>query len=179
MDYLLPDELRVLAIDPFHRGLGFAILEGPHRLVDWGIKKATGDKNIECVRIVKDLIDYYLPHVLVLENSAGKRSRRCARVQELLRAVREATRQKGVKVMDLTPDSVRRAFLPKKDIVAAAIAGRFPELAPRLPRPRKCGDSEHSAMPVFDATAFAVTFFYFRNRKRLCEERKAIRAVLG
>jgi hypothetical protein len=52
------------------------------------------------------------------------------------------------------------------------------ELASRLPKPRTLTMPEHSAMPVFDATAFAMTFLYFRNRKRLGEERKAIRSAL-
>ncbi len=72
--------------------------------------------------------------------------------------------------MDLSHSRVERAFAPKK---AAAIAGRFPELAPRLPRTRTLTMSEQYQMPVFDAMAFALTFFYFRNRKRLLEERKA------
>ena len=33
--------------------------------------------------------------------------------------------------------------------------------------------SEHSAMPVFDAAAFAMTYFYFRNRKRMSDIRKS------
>lgn len=179
MDYILTDELRVLAIDPSTRGLGFAVLEGPRRLLDWGVREAAGDKNAECVRIVLELIDHYHPHVLVLENTAAEASRRRMRVRELLEAIRAAARQKGVKVLEETSGRVRRAFVPKKDTIAAAIAGRFPELASRLPRPRKCGDNEHSAMPVFDAMAFAMTFFHFRERKQLCEERKAIRAALG
>jgi hypothetical protein len=76
-----------------------------------------------------------------------------------------------------SPDRVRIAFTPKKDTIAAALAGRFPELASRLPKPRTLTMPEHSVMPVFDATAFAMTFFYFRNQKRLGEERKAIRAA--
>jgi Holliday junction resolvasome RuvABC endonuclease subunit len=180
MDYLLPDEIRVLAIDPSHRGLGFAVMEGPSELLDWGVKQAEdGDKNAKCVGIVKDLIDRYRPHVLVLENSTGKNSRRCERVQELLQAVRQAARQKGVKVLEETTERVQKAFVPKKDTIAAAIAGRFPELAARLPKPRTLTTSEHSAMPVFDAMAFAMTYFYFRNRKRLGEERKAMREALG
>jgi RNase H-fold protein (predicted Holliday junction resolvase) len=177
MDYILPDELRVLAIDPSTRGLGFAVLEGPHRLLDWGVKQAPDNKNAECVRIVKDLIEQYRPHVLVLENVEGSDSRRRPRVRELLQAIRETARQQGVKVMEETPERVRTAFTPKKDTIAAALAGRFPELAARLPKPRTLTMPEHSAMPVFDATAFAMTFFYFRNRKRLGEERKAIRAA--
>jgi RNase H-fold protein (predicted Holliday junction resolvase) len=179
MDYILPDELRVLAIDPSTRGLGFAVLEGPHRLLDWGVKQATDDKNAESVRIVKELIEQYRPHVLVLENVQGNNSRRRSRVRELLQLIREAARRQGVKVMDETPDRVRTAFTPKKDTIAAALAGRFPELASRLPKPRTLTMPEHSAMPVFDATAFAMTFFHFRNRKRLVEERKVIRSALG
>ena len=30
---------RVLAIDPYSNGFGFAVLEGPKRLIDYGIKK--------------------------------------------------------------------------------------------------------------------------------------------
>jgi hypothetical protein len=177
MDYILTDEHRVLAVDPSTRGLGFAILEGPNQLIDWGVKQAEGDKNGECLRMVKELIDQYRPHVLVLENVSGKDSRRRTRVRELLQAIRETARQLGVKVMAETPERVRAAFTPKKDTIAAALAGRFPELASRLPKPRTLTMPEHSAMPVFDATAFAMTFFHFRNRKRLGEERKAIRAA--
>jgi Holliday junction resolvasome RuvABC endonuclease subunit len=178
MDYILPTELRVLAIDPSTRGLGFAILEGPHRLLDWGVKEATENKDAKCVEIVLELIDHYRPHILVLENTAAEGSLRRARVRGLLEAIRTAARQKGVKVLEETSGRVRRAFVPKKDTIAAAIAGRFPELASRLPRPRKCGDNEHSAMPVFDAMAFAMTFFHFRERKQRLEEWKTIRSAL-
>jgi hypothetical protein len=164
VNYLLPSELRVLAIDPSSRGLGFVVLEGPERLVDWGIKKTAEDKNAECVKMVAELIDRYRPHVLVIEDSAGKSSRRRARVRELLDAIRQLAREKRITLMDCSPSRVHRAFAPKKDIVAAAIAGRFPELAPRLPRPRTLTMSEQYEMPVFDAMAFALTFFHFRTR---------------
>jgi len=36
--------IRVLAIDPSTRGFGFAVLEGPSRLIDWGVKE-TRSKN--------------------------------------------------------------------------------------------------------------------------------------
>ena len=32
-------DIRVLAIDPSTRGFGFAVLEGPNRLIDWGVKE--------------------------------------------------------------------------------------------------------------------------------------------
>ena len=84
MDYILPDELRVLAIDPSHRGFGFAVLEGPSQLLDCVRQAEEGDKNAKCVAIVRELIDRYRPHVLVVENAARKSSRRCERVHKLL-----------------------------------------------------------------------------------------------
>jgi hypothetical protein len=154
------------------------VLEGPTQLLDWGVKVPSGDKNTQCLNAVRELIGRYRPHFLVLENTAGKSSRRSARVRELLEAIRQAAQAKGVKVLDVTPDRVKRAFIPRKDMVAAAIAGRFPELAPRLPRSRTLTMNEQYKMPIFDAMAFALTFFYFRERKRLFEERKAIRSAL-
>ena len=82
-----------------------------------------------------------------------------------------------MKVLDFTPERVRKAFAPTKDVIAAAIAGRFPELQPRLPKPRTLTMSEQYEMPVFDAMAFAQAYFYFHNRKRLSLERKPFYAA--
>ena len=179
MNYLFPDEMRVLAIDPSTKGIGFAVLEGPEQLVDWGVKQVGEDKNAECVEIVRDLIERYRPHVLVIENAEDEDSRRRERVRELLDAIRKIAREKGVKVLDVTPSRIRHAFAPKKDVIAAAIAGRFPELQPRLPKERTLTMSEQYEMPVFDAMAFAQTFFYLQKRKRLAHERKAIKEAIG
>jgi hypothetical protein len=50
--------------------------------------------------------------------------------------IHRLVREKRVRVLEVTPARVRHAFAPTKDMIAAAIAGRFPELGPRLPRPR-------------------------------------------
>ena len=31
---------RIITIDPVTRGFGFAVLEGPEDLIDWGVKEA-------------------------------------------------------------------------------------------------------------------------------------------
>src|SRR2546425_7905384 len=183
MDYILTtNQLRVLAIDPSTKGIGFAVLEGPERLIDWGIKQAEGDtddaKNAECAKIVAELIDRSRPRILTLEDAAADDSRRCERVRNLLAAIRQLAREKRVKVLDFTPERVRSAFTPTKDVIAAAIAGRFPELQPRLPRPRTLTMSEQYEMPVFDAMAFAVAFFHLRSRKHLSGERTLLKSAL-
>ena len=47
---------------------------------------------------------------------------------------------------------------------AVAIAKRFPELAPRLPRFRKPWMSEDYRMSIFDAVGFALVYFNKRNQ---------------
>jgi len=61
---------------------------------------------------------------------------------------------------------VRRTFsevgVSTKHQIAGAISSTFPELAPRLPPPRRTWMSEDEGMSVFDAAAFAVAHFQLR-----------------
>src|SRR5437870_1613293 len=77
-------EIRVLAIDPSTRGFGFAVLEGPNRLIDWAVKETKVNKNAKSLKLIDDLIDRYQPNVIVVEDYAGKGSRRCRRIQTLI-----------------------------------------------------------------------------------------------
>jgi hypothetical protein len=57
---------------------------------------------------------------------------------------------------------VKQAFsesASNKYEIAVAIANRFPELAPRLPRFRKAWMSEDYRMSIFDAVGFGLAFF--------------------
>jgi RNase H-fold protein (predicted Holliday junction resolvase) len=67
-------EIRVLAIDPSTRGFGFAILEGPERLIDWGVKETTVDKNRRVLKLINDLIDEYQPNAIIVEDCSAKGS---------------------------------------------------------------------------------------------------------
>ena len=75
---------RVLAIDPFSRGVGFAVLEGPECLIDWGIRTTGRADNAKAARVIDKLIDRFWPDVLALEDWDSAGSRRCGRVQKLL-----------------------------------------------------------------------------------------------
>jgi RNase H-fold protein (predicted Holliday junction resolvase) len=65
-------DIRVLAIDPSTRGFGFAVLEGPNRLIDWGVKETKIDKNRMTLKLVADLIERCQPSVIVVEDYEGK-----------------------------------------------------------------------------------------------------------
>src|ERR1700675_1848775 len=122
----LPNEICVLAVDPSPHGIGFTVLEGPDNLVDWGVKQAAEeDKNATCVRIVRELIDRYRPHVLAIEDASDDESHREGRVLELLDQLKTLGREKRVRVAIFSRGRVHAAFRPRKDVIAAAIAGRF------------------------------------------------------
>jgi hypothetical protein len=161
---------RILAIDPITRGFGFAVLEGPDVLVDWGLKGTSQwrePRNAWCLRQIGDLIDRYQPDALVLEEHADPRSRRCSRIRHLLDGISELALARGVKVQRISKRRLGRAFSSgraTKYKAALAIAGRFPELAVRLPSIRKPWMSEDVRMGIFDAVALALALFA---RKRI------------
>ena len=65
-------EKRILAVDPSTRGFGFAVLEGPERLVDWGVKEARDNKHVKCLGQIEKLIKQYEPDAIVVEDAAAK-----------------------------------------------------------------------------------------------------------
>jgi len=163
-------EKRVLAIDPTTKGFGFAVMEEPERLIDWGVKGVMKSKKERSLELIADLIDQYQPDVIVVEDFAGRGSRRCKRVQELIARIIKLGSEKKVRIRDFSPLSVKKAFFGSgastKHQIATAIAQRLPELAPRVPPFRRCWMSEDYRMSIFDAVSFALTFFYFEIKKK-------------
>ena len=162
---------RVLAIDPSTRGFGFAILEGPNRLIDWGVKETKTDKRKRSLKLIADLIEQYQPSVLVVEDYTRKGSRRCRRVRKLIKDISRLAVQRKIKVRNFSRLKVKQAFsesgASNKYEIAIAIARRFPELVPRLPRFRKPWMSEDYRMSIFDAVGFGLTCFCIDNKRKL------------
>ncbi len=163
MSHAYTKDIRVLAIDPSSRGFGFAVLEGPERLIDWGVKETKTDKKRRSLKLIDDLIERYQPSVVVVEDYAGKGSRRCRRVRELIEDISKLASKRKIRVRSFSTAKVKQAFsesgASNKQDIATAIANRFPELAPRLPRFRKPWMSEDYRMSIFDAVGLAITFF--------------------
>lgn len=169
MNRSLPSR-RVLSIHPSTRGFGFAVLEGPEVLVDWGICETREDKNGQAIRRITDKIQRYQPDVIVMEDHYGEACRRCGRVKELIAVILKAALERKIKVRLISRTKVRQAFSdlgPKtKHRIACDVAARFPELTPRLPPARKPWMPEHHNMSIFDALAFALAYFHFLERKQ-------------
>jgi len=154
---------RVLAVEPISKGFGYAVLEGPESLVDWGVKRSPKASNDWCLRQVGDLLDQFHLDLLVIEDAAAKGSRRSPRIRELLQGIRRLARTKKVPTRILSRRSVHRAFGSSepatKDRIAARIAQRFPVLLPKVPPPRKPWKSEDHRLAIFTAAALGLTLF--------------------
>jgi len=153
---------RVLAIDPFSRGIGFAVLEGPERLIDWGLKTTGRADNEKAIRATLALVARFQPDVLAVEDSGAVGSRRCGRVQTLLDRI-VSTKARRLPVRRVSRGQLSAIGpLPQagtKHGRACLLAERFPELQLSLPRFRKPWMSEDDRMAIFDAVGFAVACF--------------------
>ena len=153
---------RVLAIDPTNRGCGFAVLEGPTRLIDWGNKRVVGrNVNAGCIAAVVRLLRWYEPECLVIEDCTVRGARRRERVRRLTDDLADLARRFNVRAVRVPWARVRKVCgsspTATKEQIATRLAEQFPELARHLPAHRKPWMSEDVRMSIFDAVALAMT----------------------
>jgi hypothetical protein len=156
----------VLAVFPSTRGFGYAVFEGPASLVDWGVKSVRRrQKNLASLRKIRELLAFYQPDALIVENYQGRGSRRAKRIQTLINLMTAHAADQRITTISYSRSEVRAPFgLTTKREIAEAIVREFPELEPRLPPVRKIWMSEDARMNIFDASALAITFFDSRSR---------------
>src|SRR6266571_2790960 len=95
-------ERLILAIYLTTRGFGFVVFEGRQRTIDWGVKDARGDKNPKVLAKIEELMSWYRPEVLVLENAHGAGSRRAERIRQLNLQVVELAKTRKIPVRQFT-----------------------------------------------------------------------------
>lgn len=152
---------RIIAVDPSIRGFGFCVFEG-EELLDWGVKHVRAEKNGACVKKLGELLEWYRPRVLVLEDSKVRACRRGARPRLLLQAMGRLARRSRVRVTRISVRTARRRIThderANKYDMADRLAAAYPALAWSLPRRRKCWMSEDERMSIFEAAGLAVAF---------------------
>lgn len=160
--------LRVLGVSQSPRDYGFAILEGPATLVDWGVRGLGKQKRRESLAKLTALISWYKPDVIVVE-ACQDDCRRGANVRARIRDLVILAKSLGIRVLQVTRSTVRKCFEPHrartKEEIAKVIARELPELFHRQPRKRKLWTSEDPRMHIFDATALALAFYWCESRK--------------
>jgi len=176
-------QIRVLAIDPFARGFGFAILEGAECPIDWGVKEARKDKAALCMRQIVRLIECYRPDVLVVEDWRDPGCRRCPRVRALIQEILELATNRKVKTRRFSRRVVRATFAHcgafSKHEIAGAIVKQLPDLSHLQPPIRKLWMSEDYRENIFDAFALALVVFSCTNSTIISAGREGMGRLLG
>jgi hypothetical protein len=155
-------EKRILAIDLRGRSFGFAVFEGPSRLLDWGVKSFR--RGVNAVKSPASdkfgtLMDDFSPDEVVLRKRDGDGHKRRCEMREAI--LREAAKRR-IPARQLSRSAVKNTFMGvnrNKYTIAAALAKRLPELAPRLPAVPRIWMSEDYRMSVFDAAALGIAYF--------------------
>src|SRR6266516_5792801 len=100
---------RVLAVDPYDQGLGFAVLEGPD-LIDWGLKHAENRSGVRYTEFLAKLIRRYEPDFLITEDGARHGSSRRRETRLLLKRIRRFAKRRRVRVRTYSRATVEDTF---------------------------------------------------------------------
>ena len=164
------EQQRVFAVDPMVRGFGFAILEGPDLLIDSGLREIRHEKNPTCLKRIREILENYELDGVIVEDYDGKGSKRCVRVQRLIRAIHHLAAKSNIATYSFSREEIRNAFFQfgafNKHQIASVIADHLPQLAHQLPPLRKIWRREDDRMNIFDAASLALTFFYLQNKQK-------------
>jgi len=152
---------RTLALEIRLRRVGFAVFEGPSRLLDWGIRRwpAAANPTATIALRIDPLLSLYSPSMVVLKHVGHARV--AMPRKRVIDAVRKRLIARPIAVHMVKIDEVRQAFYQSgnrnKYEIAAAIAQLFPELRRKLPPKRKAYQPERYNAVIFDAVALALT----------------------
>src|SRR5579864_1567861 len=121
----------VLAIYFNTRGVAFVLFEDPLSPVDWSVRETRGPgKDARCLARIINILDQYLPDIVVLQDTSAQGTPRAARIVELNDAVAALAAARKLLVFTYSRDKVREAFaqfgVPNKQALAELIAKHIP-----------------------------------------------------
>ena len=156
------NNLKILAIDPGTREMGFALLER-ERPIYYGVKtirrkRSPNEALREGRKIILRLIKDLRPDILVVEKAFFYNNRSAALLNVFVDEIKAIAKRKGLRFLSFSPSTVKK-FIAKngwarKQEVAKVIASKYPELKVYLTQDR--GWKERFHLNMFDAVALAL-----------------------
>lgn len=157
--------IRILALVVHRSKIGYAVLEGSSRLLDWGVlscKKAETFRRVPVPQRLISLLSFCQPLSVALK-LVKARGRNTERVQTFAAAIQEECKKRSIRLFRVKASTVQRFFAAhscKTRIQIAHVLGEwFSELAWHVPPKRKPWQSDSHHIPVFEAVAVGVTHF--------------------
>ena len=160
-----PHDIMVLALDLRLRRFGFAVLEGPRELLEWGVKnyRSAGKNDAAVVqKRIGSLLTLFLPSVIVVKHTPDRNGKRRHQYEPIVKAIEYSAGRQSAEIVLVRRNEVRSVFgrpgITKYEI-AAHIAALFPDLTWKLPPTRKFYENEHHNASIFDAVSLGLTYF--------------------
>jgi hypothetical protein len=158
---------RILAIDLRSQLFGFAVLEGPQTLSDFGRKllhlSSPHPDAVIVRKKIAGLLNLFAPSAIILKHTLGRNDREHVRRKEVIAAIKQEADIDAIKLVFLTRKEIYQAFRQSGDTnkykIAGLVAETFPELLSKLPPNRKNWEPEHHNMAVFDAISVGLAYF--------------------
>jgi len=156
---------RILSLEVGSRDLGFAALETPAHLLEYGRRKhrVKTDELPDVVgRKISALLALHLPDIIAVRSRSVRTANAQRRIALILSVLRREARRRSIEFQTISRKAVRQFFAryqcTSKHQIATLVVRWFPELSWKLPPKRKAWKSEDHRMVIFDAMATALTF---------------------
>jgi hypothetical protein len=143
--------LRILSIAAATGRIAYVYLIGD-RLMDWRISDKASHSVSEARKASERWIETLQPDVVVTEIAVSK-TRKGDNTRHLIEAIADVAETAPILDVKVT----REQDYPNKYAEAAALAERYPELLPWVPKQRRFFDNEHRNTVLFEALALAQT----------------------
>jgi hypothetical protein len=157
---------RLIALEIRASKFGFAVFEGPTRLLDWGVRwfqEKDGALRSTVADRIGTLLRFYRPGAVVVRVRDCHSASKSRAFTMIVSSIRTETMRNSTKFGFVTIRQVREHFAPNgqttKHGIATNIAKQFEELSWKLPNRRKSYQSEPPTMVIFDAAATGVACF--------------------
>jgi hypothetical protein len=161
MKTTLANGRRVLALDVRPQRAGYAVFEGPNVLLDVGL--TVFKTRPDAKRRLTFLVDIYRPDVIVTRKLRHRSRRDHLETRFILHKAHRLAERTSATIAQIRETELRKYFgkfgAYTKHQIASFVAHKFPDLAYRLPPPRRVWQSERARMSIFDAVSCGVAYF--------------------
>lgn len=157
---------RLLALEIRSSRMGFVVLEGPTKLLDWGVRRygaREGPLRPTVSNRIEGLLRTRYPDLVVVRDRTHWTATASRRFVTIMSSIRSVTKRHSTKFKIVSAHRVRHHFalgrFRTKHEIATSLSRRFEELSWKLPARRKPFENEARPMVIFDAAATGLTFF--------------------
>ena len=153
----------VMAIDLRFRRSGFAIFEGPRRLLDYGTVAFPSGQDEMAGNRLSEILKLSLPNIIVVKKERWATMMAHPRTEPLIETLNLESERRRIQIRLLEQGRISSTFrdlgCETRAENAAVLARIFPELVWQLPPKRKPWQAEHPRQTVFDAIALGLAYW--------------------